>query len=1231
MIETIGYFNNNHRKWKFTDTEQYCQKCFQKNENDSKLEMFLRFKLKHLLTIENDNFTEKFNKYHDIIEFIFKIPPIKKKLSFINIIQYIFEQKLIFGVGFRMKKGFFNENVNYDTSNNYVIPILAFGKMWEIIFDEISSNNSNSIIIIDEQKWRLFNWNPSFSCLFCNNFPFGIYPGNFIVSQNILYMRGFIWMDKRRFHYQKNTGEIIAYNNSSNIVSWPFLKNHMKIQVNHLGNMVCYTSAEIFSNLLDNVINKIKKIILQNELVDKNKNIINLTVNDLKLMYRYCRRKKKYNIKNFQQKSNLQEKEKEEEEEEKRKKNEEDKKKEDCIITIIQNFQENDNIGILLNRSLLDWFRYPKTKTNLSIIIQEMSQMIKRGEIDSAITQTSILNKDYSNINTIINNTTNSTTTNATTTNNNNFHQINIDVHRIGRFTRNVSTNDFWNMCSIACGVQKVLPKDSRIKEPKLITKSEIGFLDLVNTPDAPRNCGLILETVLDTVVSTSSMICKNIERVFRESIFPNNFEKVSGDSYEEERGDNGYIYICVNFNLFRFKPIIPHSLKPEHLIYICINYGVENYFRMTQYALKIKYPCIELLKESDKFWICTSQTRTFYKIHTDGLLYTAKEMDYFEKNIISSSSSDSKIWIGENNRDKIGNIFGPTMRAIPRPNTCHLPRIAHACSSSYKHAIGIVTNTHQRAGAIHQKNMTISHYCQKIYSNDLCTIPGVNPLILVAGGFNNQEDGIVVRKSAIERGLFVSTCYETASVRISYSIFSECKIKFISTIKKGQILRKGLRIGYFRNKTVLEEEEEEEEDEEEKEEGDDDDNDNNNNNDENERNDDNNNDEKSSKEGKKKYNNNKQTTSSKDKLIDLFSSEIKLVRCNFITGLYSNNINNIIEKEECLAVIWEGHNDDDDDDDDDDDENYNNKRQYKCFDLKCINVKHMKHLKMYLIYSYEFNPTIGDKLQTSTSQKGVITQLISDENMPYIVSNNNMTMMIPDIIVNPQYLKRQTFDNLFNVEPNNSNNNNTPFLNNCFSYDIADTLSHIEFGAKVLTGKLMNPITGFPYMKPKNGGRYKKPFLEELGSDGFTYISKNNDENSYEIIEGSIYICHYFNVSNHRADHMMQSSKCDDIIRTDFSGAPIRGRKGGFSTGPQEQLALIGIGMNRFNREISLIRSDYSSVVLNPKIKCDNGNDDDDDDDQIFAGSTTFKRMHDDLNMRGLNVTYKIRKYNKE
>ena len=604
----------------------------------------------------------------------------------------------------------------------------------------------------------------------------------------------------------------------------------------------------------------------------------------------------------------------------------------------------------------------------------------------------------------------------------------------------------------------------------------------------------------------------------------------------------------------------------------------------MTQFCLKIKYPCVELVKESNRLWICTSQPRMFYKIHVDGLLYTSREMEFFERN----NNNNNNLWIGAKMRSAIPNIFGPSVRGTPRPNTCHLPRISHACSSSWKHAVGVPGNTSQQTGGIHQKNVTISYYCLKLDSSDNVRLPGFNCLVLVMGGFNNQEDGIAMRKSVIDRGMFLADSYETATVRINYSIFSLCKIKFIPTIKKNQILKRGIQIGYFRNKTEEEEEEEEEEKEEDKEE------------------------EEEEKESRR-------ISSTKDKLIDVFSSELKLIRCDLTTGGMAadnnnnNNNNNILEKNECLAVIWLGKN--------------NEENEPKCHSLKCTDIKSMKNLKMYLTYYSQFRPTVGDKLQTSTSQKGVITQLLSDEETPFVVTEDGNNNIYPEMIINPQYLKRQTFDTIFNtgmmLQPSFIKNKKNPYLENCFSYEIGNSIYHMQLGCKLYTGKVINPTTGYPYMRPittTTTKTYKKPFHEYLGEDGFTYITtKEEEEDEYEIIEGSIYIAHYFNVSNHKASIMMQSSKCDDnIIRTEFSGAPVRGKKGGFSTGPQEQLALQGMGMTRFVREVSLLRSDYCNVPLKRE---------EEEEEEIFGGSSTFRRMHDDLDMRGLNVTYKVRK----
>ena len=115
MIDTRGYFNTTHRKWSIYDKE--CPSCINKNKNDGILEMFIRFKINHILRIENDNFNEKFQEYGDI-EFMFN----KKKMkSIYDVIQYYLKQKLTIGVDFRIDK-----NANFF---NFTIPILNFGKM----------------------------------------------------------------------------------------------------------------------------------------------------------------------------------------------------------------------------------------------------------------------------------------------------------------------------------------------------------------------------------------------------------------------------------------------------------------------------------------------------------------------------------------------------------------------------------------------------------------------------------------------------------------------------------------------------------------------------------------------------------------------------------------------------------------------------------------------------------------------------------------------------------------------------------------------------------------------------------------------------------------------------------------------------------------------------------------------------------------------------------------------
>ena len=140
----------------------------------------------------------------------------------------------------------------------------------------------------------------------------------------------------------------------------------------------------------------------------------------------------------------------------------------------------------------------------------------------------------------------------------------------------------------IACGVQKLLLRDTKTKEPIIIMKSEIGFIDLTNTTNNPHNCSLISETALDVIPSTLSLICLNIEEFFRDH-FPNSFEKVN-DIDDDDDDDDDNLCISINLNLFRFKPTVPLSLREKDYIHMCKHFVSENYFRMLQSLLKIHY-----------------------------------------------------------------------------------------------------------------------------------------------------------------------------------------------------------------------------------------------------------------------------------------------------------------------------------------------------------------------------------------------------------------------------------------------------------------------------------------------------------------------------------------------------------------------------------------------------------------------------------------------------------------
>ena len=1184
MISTKGFFNTRHRKWTLSDIQR-CEKCrYEKkiNDDDLDLEMFLRFKISQLLKIEDDNFERKFQQYPGISFNLVHSEAITHLDSEVSIIDYFLRQKLVLGVGFQLPE--FPHLEKY-TTGSFCIPILKGGKMWRILFEGKQQQQS-----VDRRVWDNNNSSSStLDCLLCNDYPYGCYPGNFVVNQSVLYMRSFIWMDKHKFHVQKSTNKIIMYKDSK-IVSWPFLTDRVMPDlrssgVNCLWNMAVFSPGEIFTGFIDIVISKIRNHSNQTRVVTKLRQslelpddlLVEVLVDDLIDLYKYCRKKKRYEVvcgSLPRLKYHATTKKKQQPHTDMKRK----KKKispivdmeEEQIISAIA----SDHSPIRITPSLLKWFKFPKTQTSIGTVIHEMSQMIRRGEIDIAITQTSILNKEY----------------NPVYESNDVLSKSNLDVHRIGRFTRNAPTNSFCNLCGIACGVQKVLPKESKTKEPKFITAGEVGFIDLLNTPDTPRNCGLVLESTIDVIISTLSMTV-NSERSMRVDMLTSQFPDLQPvvDPHTLSVLDTSrYTYICANQVLYKFTVGVPDGLSDDNYRYLSRHYGCKNYFRMTQYALKIRVPCIELIKESDHFWVCSSFPKTLYKIHNDGLLYTSREMLAFQhdpdtiKSILANDYDEDflSLWVGKNIREFAPNIFGPSIRATPKPNSTHLPRVSHSIST-LKHAVGVPNNSRQ-IGSVHQRGLTAAYYCFKLDPSAGFILPGYYPSILVAGGLNNQEDGIAVKKSSIDRGMFLANCYETASVKINYGQIKSKKdtkkIYFTPSVVKGDILRAGLRVGTFHNFFSS---------------------------------------------YRVEANNNK------DSLVELFSSELKLeyndddddnsISVIWVGKKPENEFHNETPRKSHFSMAYSESHD-------------NGNNNIRCESIESIDVEHMKHLKIYLTYSYQFTPTVGDKLQTPTSQKGVITELVNDEDMPYVVLADTGECVYPDMLINPHFMKRQTFDNLYltGLTLDMEMSSSSLYMNNCFSYSLRDTVYYINLGEKLSTGRVMNPRTGLPFLRPvhkrdlKAGTNYYcPPYPEYVDENGFTCIDKKNTKNNYdnsphEIVQGSIFFGNYYNVNNHKASAMMHSSKCDEIVRTDFSGAPVRGKKGGFSTGPQEHLALAGMGMERFNAEISHMRSDFCGVELhNPEEKS-----------EIIGASSTFMRINDDIELRNKRIRFDISRH---
>ena len=388
------------------------------------------------------------------------------------------------------------------------------------------------------------------------------------------------------------------------------------------------------------------------------------------------------------------------------------------------------------------------------------------------------------------------------------------------------------------------------------------------------------------------------------------------------------------------------------------------------------------------------------------------------------------------------------------------------------------------------------------------------------------------------------------------------------------------------------------------------------------------------------------------DKLIENYSSDVIEYQWIHPNGGRVKDEAKEKKRDACvLSVIWRGKMDPDSEIDEED-----IYKRYRCEFLDVTDVSHANQIKLHLKYAYEFKPTVGDKLQTPTSQKGVITQLLGDEEMPYVTMMNDGQVYLPDMIVNPQFVKRQSFDYFpitgqflnKSIGGINGNDNASLYFEDCFSVGFENASMIMQLGEKLLTGKVMNPVTGLPYLQPVSDPKpevkyYYHPYPDAfVDEDGFYCIDKrkrtNEQRQLFKIVYGSLYFGKYYCVNNHNIN--LYYSKPGHITKTEFTETPIRGKKGGFSTGPQEHLSLVGMGMTYFPYELTQLRSDPANVCLvrtsgcrgnkkRPITDCLEHEEEEEEDGnerdvEVISASHTFLRGNDELNQR-LDVSYEI------
>lgn len=316
-----------------------------------------------------------------------------------------------------------------------------------------------------------------------------------------------------------------------------------------------------------------------------------------------------------------------------------------------------------------------------------------------------------------------------------------------------------------------MLPIGKKGKNPRArqLHSSHFSFICPYETPEGDT-VGIVSNLALSTQISVEvsktdvEKIIKKI-KIFRKDVDGNTLLMINGNIIGS--CDDGYDFY-LKFNEFRNSDLIDSSvsivwIKDEQEIHIQTDEG-----RLLRPLFAIGKKNKICYKEHDLQSQAAGLSRLSWKEHVQNNNIVFREVWELEQSVVAMTEEDLK----KNKCDYLeicpaATMMGVMASVIPLSNHSQSPRNAYQASMG-KQAIGMPSEAFQYRydTTLHvldspQQPLTKNEMVNLLHFNEMPH--GANPIVAIMTytGFN-QEDSVILNKSAIDRGLFTSTTYKT-------------------------------------------------------------------------------------------------------------------------------------------------------------------------------------------------------------------------------------------------------------------------------------------------------------------------------------------------------------------------------------------------------------------------------------------------------------------------------------